>query len=289
MKPFKDLALGVIAQTKAESQLTRRIQYWIDYLGEKNCLEVTVEDCDAGIEALAQRGKLKYLPKIGTIALNEPLSGATLNRHVSALGFVYKHAKRLRHIPKGFSSPTKGADKAKEDNARTINLSKEQITRVVDASRLMRWHKFTAFVCVAMSTGARVGNLQTMKWGDIDLSKGTVFFPTSKNGKPYTSALSPLAVTELRRIKTEHDYADTPIFGRKNYRRSWELTLEYAEVKYFCFHGCRHIAASLLSLSGASIPLVMAQMNHKTPSMAIRYSHLNTDQLIEQVHKAFAW
>lgn len=290
MKTFRDLALGVIGRAQPDFRLATRIRYWVDFFGDKPYDQITVEDCDAGTEALARRGKMRYNYKQKvSIPTGESLSAATLNRHVSALGYVYKQAKTYKLISKAIASPTKGADKGKEDNARTIDLSKDQISRIVDCSRLMRWPKFTAFVCVAISTGARVGNLQAMKWGHVDLSKGTVFFPTSKNGKPYTSALSPQAITELRRVKTDHDYSEDLIFGKHRYRRNWELTLEYAKVDYFCFHGCRHIAASLLSLSGASIPIVMAQLNHKTPSMAIRYSHLNTDQLIEQVNKAFSW
>lgn len=284
---MKFSSLAQYALGHADTRLKARIQYWINFMGEKDISEITSEDVDAGIEAMARRGKLRQLPGGIWTKSGEPLAAGTLNRHISALGHVYKLGKSQRIIPKSTVSPTKGVEKAREGSGRIINLSRDQIDRIIDASRLMRWRKFTAMICVAMTSGARLGNLQTMTWHDVDLERGSVHFPTSKNGKPYSAAISSQAVIELKRIKRDLDTPDTLIFGNRSFRKSWARTLELAGVDYFAFHGCRHICASMLAASGMQLAGLMAQLNHSSPKMAMRYSHLNVDHLREGVAKAW--
>lgn len=284
---FTALARGVIASSQSEYRLQARIQFWIDHFKDKNALDITTDDVDSAIEALAQRGKLRQLPGGIWIRTGKPLAPATLNRHVAALGHIYKVGKRLRIIPKSFRSPTLGADKAPEGQGRVINLSREQIDRIIDCTRLVRWRKFTAMVVTAMTSGARLGNLQTMTWRDIDLERGSIYFATSKNGKPYSAAISALAVSELKKIKRDIDTPDSLVFGRRDFRKSWQRTLEMAQVDYFAFHGCRHVCASMLAASGMQLAGLMAQLNHSSPRMAMRYSHLNVDHLREGVARAW--
>ncbi|QWD95054.1 site-specific integrase [Polynucleobacter sp. MG-Unter2-18] len=284
---MKFSSLAQFALGHADTRLKARIRYWIEFMGEKDISEITSEDVDAGIELMARRGKLRQLPGGIWAKSGEPLAAGTLNRHISALGHIYKLGKSQRIIPKSTISPTKGVEKAREGPGRIINLSRDQIDHIIDASRLMRWRKFTAMICVAMTSGARLGNLQTMTWRDVDLERGSVHFPTSKNGKPYSAAISSQAVIELKNIKRDLDTSDTLVFGNRSFRKSWARTLKLAGVEYFAFHGCRHICASMLAASGMQLAGLMAQLNHSSPKMAMRYSHLNVDHLREGVARAW--
>ncbi len=284
---FERVARGVLATAPQDPRLTPRIRYWIDLFGERDIADITTEDVDAGIEAIAARGKLRHIRGQGIVARGEPVSGSTLNRYISALSYVYKHARRLKIIPKTLINPTRLADKGQEGEGRIIHIKREEAERIIDAAGLVRWHKFRAFVATAMSTGARLGNLQTLTWRDVDLARGVLYFPTSKNGRPYSAALSPRATKELAAIKTDVDSPDTPVFGKRNIRKAWTATLTFARVEYFPFHGCRHVAASLLSGAGTPLAGVMAQLNHKTTSMALRYQHANVEQQLASVAKAW--
>ena len=284
---FNDLVLAILASKNVDPRLQTRYKYWAEIFGHKDPFSITLDDVESAMDALARRGKLQFVTGKGFVNTGVPHAPGTINRYVGSLGSIYKEARRLRLTPRGFVTPTKGFQKGPENPGRIIKLSREQIDRIIDASRISRWRKATAFITVAMSSGARVGNLQTLIWRDVDLTKGTVYFPTSKNGNPYAAALSPIAITELKRIRRESDSPDSLVFGKRAYRKIWARTLELAGVDYFPFHGCRHICASMLSASGASIATVMAQMNHKTTSMALRYSHLNVDQLKSSVLTAW--
>lgn len=284
---FDDFAVSMMAARKSEYRFRSIAKWWIDYFGSKDHLTITVEDVDSGIAALAARGKLRHIPDKGLVNTGQSLSGATLNRHITALGSLYKTGKRLKLVPKSFQSPAREADKAPETAGRLIHLTREEIERIMDLSHLVRWNRFTALVAVAMSSGARKGNLEALRWREVDLDKGVLYFPTSKNGRPYTAAISPRAITELKKIQGDANGEDL-VFGKRNITKSWSSTLKLAGIDYFCWHGCRHVAASMLSNGGASTLVVMQQLNHSSTSMARRYAHGNTEILRSDVNRAWA-
>ena len=284
---FDDFAIAMMAARKSEYRFRSIVKWWIDYFGEKDHLTITVEDVDTGIAALAARGKVRHIPGKGLVNTGEPLSGATLNRHITALGGLYKTGKKLKLVPKSFLSPSRDADKAEESPGRLIHLTREEIERIMDLSHLVRWNRFTALVAVALSSGARKANLEALRWREVDLEKGVLYFPTSKNGRPYTAAISPRAVSELKKIKGDANLEDL-VFGKRNITKSWASTLKLAGIDYFCWHGCRHVAASMLANAGASTLVVMQQLNHSSTSMARRYAHGNTEILRSDVNRAWS-
>jgi integrase len=94
---------------------------------------------------------------------------------------------------------------------------------------------------------------------------------------------------ELNRIKPDIATDKDEVFGKQNFDRAWQNSLKLADLPDdWTFHHCRHIAASILAQSGASVVTIMQALNHKTPLMAIRYSHLNTDSLRESLGRAWA-
>jgi integrase len=283
---FIDFANAMMAARGSDSRFKSVASYWIQYFNTKDHLSITVDDVDAGIAALALRGKLKQIRGKGLVPSGQPLTGATLNRHIACIGALYKTGKKLKIVPKTYQSPSLLADKAQESPGRTIHLTKDEIERIMQLSHLVRWRKFPALVAVALSSGARKSNLENLKWRDVDLDKGILYFPTSKNGRSYSAAISPQAIHELKKIK-EGTHQEELVFGKRSIRKSWQSTLQLAGIEYFCWHGCRHVAASMLANAGASTLVVMQQLNHSSTSMARRYAHGNTDILRSDVARAW--
>jgi len=95
-------------------------------------------------------------------------------------------------------------------------------------------------------------------------------------------------VDELKRMKPGQAQPGDPVFGVRNFKKAWVSALKLADLPQdWTFHHCRHIAASILAQSGASVVTIMQALNHKTPMMAMRYSHLNTDALRESLGRAW--
>jgi len=141
---------------------------------------------------------------------------------------------------------------------------------------------------MACTTGWRVGNLQTLKWRDLDLKAGYADAQRTKNGTPHRCVLLPWVVAEVIRIKPKDASPDDLVFGKSQFGKTWKTALRLANLPDWTFHHCRHIAASILAQSGASVPVIMSALNQKSPSMALRYSHLNTATLRENLTRAWA-
>jgi len=75
--------------------------------------------------------------------------------------------------------------------------------------------------------------------------------------------------------------ADPYLFGKPGAnkaprfpKKAWLRALRIAGISNFRFHDLRHTAGSYLAMAGATTREIMATLGHKTPAMAIRYSHL---------------
>ena len=69
--------------------------------------------------------------------------------------------------------------------------------RLVEASR---WNKLYLLVLMAITTGARRGELLNLEVGDLDLDKQTAYVLTSKNGEPKVLPLTQNVIKELERF-----------------------------------------------------------------------------------------
>jgi len=148
--------------------------------------------------------------------------------------------------------------------------------------------KLTALISVAVTTGLRKGNLIALTWKDIDLGKRTIDIGMTKNGAPVRSILPPWVCTELVKIKPRNAEDHWFVFDNKQFIKAWKSCIERAEIPGLtCFHHLRHVAASILASSGASLIEVMTVLNHKSPSMSLRYMHLNTKSIETAVHRAW--
>lgn len=292
-KSFADAAaVGVANYQGADTGYANRIAFFAQQFDGLSITEITPERVELAMDALAQRGRIMIrTTRAGLVHFksDKPLSAATLNRYLSALGTLFRDLRRLRVTPRGFVSPTRGVERTSGDNARTVTISVEQVRTLVAACRLTRSRKLAAITAMACTTGWRLGSLQGLRWRDLDLQSGHADVARTKNGTPHRTVLLPWVLDELKRIQPQRFQPDEPVFGNRSFRKSWQRALSLADLPTdWTFHHTRHIAASILAASGASVPTIMALLNQKTPSMALRYSHLNTVALREGLARAWA-
>lgn len=291
---FSTLAEAVVAgYTGRDPSFRARMGFWISIFGDRPVTALTTDDVEDGIDALVKRGKHKVTswgtgkPAIIT-PTGKPLAPSSVNRYVSTLGSAFKEMKRLRLLPRGFVNPMRGVGRQGEGEGRTVTVTVEDVKRLVAACRVSRNRKLAALVAMACTTGWRLGSLQALKWQDVDLRAGTADTLRTKNGSPHRAPLLPWVVDELKRMKPGQAQPGDLVFGARNFKRSWVTALKLADLPQdWTFHHCRHIAASILAQSGASVVTIMQALNHKTPLMAMRYSHLNTDALRESLGRAW--
>ena len=215
------------------------------------------------------------------------MSGSTKNRYASALSAVFRAAQE--EMVWDGANPTRLIVKWPEGAPRQKALSREEIERLLVACQSSTWPKLRLLVLLAITTGMRRGNLENLRHCDFNGNRiGPV---TTKNGSPFIGVLTPEAGAELSRF-LEPGSAQLMFEGLPGkpflFNNALEKAFKAAGLTDVVFHTFRHTAASMAATGGASTLQIMDLMNHKTPAMAARYSHLNVTAREKLVDAVFA-
>lgn len=141
-------------------------------------------------------------------------------------------------------------------------------------------------VLLAMETGARRGELFSLRWKDVDLDASTltIHAAVSKSGKVRHIPLSQRAREALRGWRSDHAankglVFPSPVTSNRldNITSAWEKLLERTQIEDFRFHDLRHDFASRLVMRGVNLYTVKELLGHGTIQMTERYSHLAPD------------
>ena len=131
---------------------------------------------------------------------------------------------------------------------------------------------------LAITTGARKGELTKLRWNDIDFDRRTAYVATTKNGQPKVLPLTDSVIRELQLFDSKDS---SLIFASKVkedvpycFTKPWKKALEDVDIKDFRFHDLRHSCASYLAQSGASLLEIADVLGHKQISVTKRYAHL---------------
>jgi integrase len=133
-----------------------------------------------------------------------------------------------------------------------------------------------AAIRLLMFTGARVGEILSLEWSNIDLEQGTARLPDSKTGFKVLQLPAPaLAVLEaLPRLGKWVFPADSESGHMVNIKDAWGDVLKQANLSGWRLHDLRHCFASMMVNSGASLPIVGKILGHNNVSTTQRYAHL---------------
>jgi integrase len=282
---FRSLVDAYMAQYSGrDSSLPTRLAWWVAHFGDRLVHEITDDDVHAALELLANEPATTY---VGRLPSGKPIlrpkkgkrSAATINRYHVSLGALLKFAQRKRLLPKGWQNPSHQVERQPEDNARVRYLTEDERKRLLAVCKTSYWPRLYALVLMALTTGARRGELLRMTWQDIDVSGAAAFVRTSKNGEPRVLPLTPAVVTELKRFLGKPEQL---VFGSERrpgkpmcIEAHWKSALKQAKISNFRFHDCRHSCASALAQQGASLLELADVLGHRTMAMVRRYSHLS--------------
>jgi integrase len=259
-------------------------------------------------ESRGRRGRLfearlfrtKLLPRLGAGLLVRHVSASMLARYehqraqevgrwtvrheLGLMGRALRMAHRLGVIDRlpEIPRPPKGEH-------RTRFLSEDEITRLLTACRASRNPWLAPLVTLALTTGARRSELETLTWEQLDLEADYGLSPTmrlerTKSGRPRVVPLMADAVAALTALTPDPAQREGRVFRFKgNIRHAFELALTRAGIpkgtdpaSRVSFHTLRHTAGSWLTIRGASLRSVQEILGHSTPGQTARYSHLAT-------------
>lgn len=272
----------------------QRLRLWVDRVGHLPLTELDDDVVHEAMEAFARRPGAYYAGRDVNgepilRAKRKPLAPATLNRIQAALSAVLTWAQRRRITPKGWQNPCRLIELRPERNARVRFLTDDERSRLLAAARGSKWDRLSLFVLLALTTGARRGELEGLRWRDVDLERGEALVARSKNGDAKTLPLTPPVVAELRKFQAG---ADSLVFASKrrpaqvfNVVPVWKIALRDASIRDFRIHDMRHDAASTLARAGASLLEIGDLLGHRQQQVTRRYAHLCTDHKKRLVNK----
>ena len=145
-------------------------------------------------------------------------------------------------------------------------LSPQEQQNLLTATRSSHWNKLYLLVLLALTTGARRGELLKLTWLDLDLTNKVARLHTTKNNEPRLLPLLEPVIEELMRFR--------------------EKALRNAGLSNLRFHDLRHTAASNMVSASRTLFETGTLLGHKQSSTTMRYAHLahhHTSKMAEDV------
>ena len=274
----------------------QRLRWWTAKLGNVRLVDLTDDHIFLALEELAcQRGRYYAGADADDRpifrAKRRPMAPATINRYAAALSAVLTWAVKRRVAPRGWENPCKGIERRTEDNEVVRFLSDVERIALLRECKKSTWSRLYLFVMIGLTTGARRGEIERMRWGDFDLSleQPVCSVNKTKNGDRKVLPLVPAVVEEIRR----HLGAPTAlVFASRrrpdvafNHVPSWHRALKDAGIRNFRFHDLRHSCASYLAQNGASLLQIADVLGHRSLSVTQRYAHLATKHKSDLINR----
>ena len=158
-------------------------------------------------------------------------------------------------------------------------LSEEEKPRLLKAAKAIGG-KFYLKVLMALTTGMRKGELDGLRWGDIDFDKGLALLADTKNGTPRHTPIPDVIMNELKRYREVGSGllfpSSTDPDKAFDYKKQWANCLKAANIQNFRWHDMRHDTASTLARDGRTMKEIAEILGHKSLASTDRYTHLST-------------
>lgn len=267
-----------IAQFKLERDIgtyqNNVLEWWRSDLGDRKLNSLRKADM------VLARKRLKFL----TNKMGLPIAPATINRRMAAISAVLTACTDEWFYIEVNPARIPGL---KEEILRVEPLADEDRECLLKACEASYQPALLPFVLCAMASGARAGELQGLRWKDVDTDKGIALLYDTKNGDTRPAPIQGKALKALKQYQKDHPHIGNDFVFRNvtgtfpfNYRKEWAIAKELAGLD-LRFHDLRHDAASNLAMAGASLREIGEVLGHRSMQMVKRYSHFVDDHIAD--------
>lgn len=226
----------------------------------------------------------------------QEVSPASVNRELSLLSSIMEYAVDLDLIQE---NPVRKLKKLKEFPGRERYLNRDEVKKLLDACQALSERKGVGhnpilyeIVLTAILTGLRKGNLQNLKWSQVDLETGNIIIPASehKNRKPLYFPINPYLRDILAGLRNNYPFSEY-VFSKPDgtsygdWKRSFETACKIAGLENVHFHDLRHTHATFLNMLGENEYTIRSLMGHETLAASKRYVHTPPEKVKEASEK----
>lgn len=268
----------------------QRINYWCQVFGDRIMTDIDIFDLREHIDSMTDEGQ----------------RATTINRKKAVLSSVYKFALSRGYVDTNIVRNVIIDDDSK---CRDRVLSDDERQRLIKACQESHWKKLYLIVLMAMTTGARKGELMNLRWCDVSFKDSTAYLGDSKNGTSRELHFAPVVMAELKRFQEvgtglifpSDEIPSQPL----DFRKAWSKALRTANIsekdilnpdgsvklEKFTFHCLRHGFCSALSDSGKELNQIAKLAGHKSIQTTMRYIHQGREQkrlIVDELAQTFS-
>jgi integrase len=233
--------------------------------------------------------------------LAKGLSAASTNHALTCLKGIFKAARRLGRTPENpaeFLSPVRELADATGEKRRPFTLDELQ---TLLAAAPPEWQ---SMIKVGLCTGARLADIATLRWNQVDLERGEIAFTPRKTGKRIILPIVGPLLDHISALPASDDPLGflhpraAEIFSRANTSATLSHLfgdlLEQAGLRAvqstkpagsrhrsnaLSFHSLRHTMVSLLKDAGVAQAVVQELAGHASTAISARYTHVGKEAL----------
>lgn len=204
------------------------------------------------------------------------------NRLRTLLHAMYEFA-----IDRGYEgmNPCRGVKKLSEGK-RDRFLQEEELPRFFDTVLSDSHSIIRDFILMALYTGARSSNIQSIRWDEIDWERAVWRIPETKSGHPHTVPLVTEAIELLKErrqlIEGEWVFPGGKTAGHiGNPKVQWERICVKAGFNDLHIHDLRRTLGSWMAKTGASMIIIAGALGHRIESSSVTgvYARLDLEPI----------
>jgi integrase len=221
-------------------------------------------------------------------------SNSTINRELAALKRMFSLGTRTSKVTR-----TPYIPHLEENNARTGFFTHDEYQALKEA---MPDH-LKPLIVMAYHTGMRLGELRSLKWGQIDLleEKITLKAQDTKNKEPRIiyMAVELLEAIRFQKAVRDNKHPEFPLVFSDNhgnpvgrFDKAWKNACKAADLDGKLFHDFRRTAVRNMVRAGVPERVAMMVSGHKTRSVFERYNVVDESDLkkaslqVSEYHRA---
>ncbi len=180
------------------------------------------------------------------------------------------------------------------EHSRSRFLDADELRALFTALRQEANADLRDFFLIALLTGARRGNVQSMVWADIDLGRGLWRIPAkqAKSGDDMIVILSPEVVAILQGRSNDTRFVFPSSRSKSGHlvepKAAWRRIIKRAGLTDIRLHDLRRTLGSWLASRGASLPVIGGALGHKSIQSTAVYARLDTNPIRQAVEATTA-
>ncbi len=201
------------------------------------------------------------------------VSRPTLNKDIRNIKTFINWCKKKRYINNEIE-----LRELKEEEKPVRSLNDAEIKNLLKATEPYPSMKIR--VLLALATGLRRGDIDSLKISDIDFDKNCIATTSRKTKKSMASRpVSAEIMLELSKYVCSLDVGQEKLFRMKFNHRKWRKICKEAGLADLKFHDLRRTFCSLLAQNGVSTAVTQRLLEHSSPNLTNKV-YTNVDPVL---------